>query len=278
MRISRRRVVAVLRKELRDLRRSGNVVTAMVVLPLVFLIPPIIQVFAVPSSGSAALHHEHTSIYLLAIPALVPSALSAYSIVGERMQDAWNDPVHPGPGAGAILGKALAVFVPSVSVRLCRLRPLHRHRGAVRGTRRGSRARPGSRCAGPVRVHAAPGDPVDLDRNGHLGPVQGHAHGGPAVHRGQPAHGGHHVAHRLQRDSATFQVALVAALGSCYSTDSDGGRDLDYSTRTAHYVGEVTRRCSTGDFVAGHPSRGRTPRIRPVPPFNMSRWPRTPRS
>lgn len=117
MRSSRRRVMAVLRKELRDLRRSGNVVTAMVVLPLVFLIQPIIQVFAIPSSGSAALHHEHTLIYLLAIPALVPSALSAYSIVGERMQGTLEPLLStPVQERELILGKALAVFLPSVSV------------------------------------------------------------------------------------------------------------------------------------------------------------------
>ena len=117
MRISRRRVRSVLRKELRDLRSSGNVVTAMVVLPLVFLIQPVIQVFAIPSSGSSTLHHEHTLIYLLAIPALVPSALAAYSIVGERLQGTLEPLLStPVQERELILGKALAVFLPSVSV------------------------------------------------------------------------------------------------------------------------------------------------------------------
>jgi len=117
MRISRRRVGAVLRKELRDLRRSGNVVYAMVVLPLVFLIQPVIQVFAIPSSGSSALHHEHTLVYMLAVPALVPAALAAYSIVGERVQGTLEPLLStPVQQKELVLGKALAVFVPSVAV------------------------------------------------------------------------------------------------------------------------------------------------------------------
>jgi len=115
--ISRRRVGAVLHKELRDLRRSGNVVYAMVVLPLVFLIQPVIQLFAIPSSGSATLHHEHTLIYLLAVPALVPAPLASYSIVGERVQGTLEPLLStPVREQELIFGKALAVFLPSVAV------------------------------------------------------------------------------------------------------------------------------------------------------------------
>jgi ABC-type Na+ efflux pump permease subunit len=117
VRISRRRVEAMLRKELRDLRRSGNVVYAMVVLPLVFLIQPLVEVFTIPSSGSSTLHHEHALIYLLAIPALVPAALAAYSIVGERLQGTLEPLLTtPVQQKELILGKALAVFLPSVAV------------------------------------------------------------------------------------------------------------------------------------------------------------------
>lgn len=117
MRISWRRVGAVVQKEVRDLRRSGNVVYAMVVLPLVFLIQPVIQVFAIPSSGSASLHREHSLIYLLAIPALVPASLAAYSIVGERVQGTLEPLLStPIQERELIFGKALAVFVPSVTV------------------------------------------------------------------------------------------------------------------------------------------------------------------
>lgn len=58
--MSSRRVRAIFRKELREYRHNGNIVYAMVVLPLVFLIQPLIEIITVPSSASAALHHEHS--------------------------------------------------------------------------------------------------------------------------------------------------------------------------------------------------------------------------
>ena len=117
MTMVRRRVAAIYTKEIHDLRRSGNVVYAMVVLPLVFLIQPIIEVFTIPSGASSTLHHEHTLIYMLAIPALVPAALAAYSIVGERVQGTLEPLLStPVQRSELILGKALAVFVPSIVV------------------------------------------------------------------------------------------------------------------------------------------------------------------
>jgi hypothetical protein len=52
MMISRRRVGAIFRKELHEYRRNGNIVYAMLVLPLVFLIQPLIQVFTLSGSAS----------------------------------------------------------------------------------------------------------------------------------------------------------------------------------------------------------------------------------
>lgn len=66
--MSWRRVRAIFDKELREYRHNGNIVYAMIILPLLFLIQPLIQIFALPSSASATLHHEHTLIYMLAIP------------------------------------------------------------------------------------------------------------------------------------------------------------------------------------------------------------------
>lgn len=117
MSISRRRVGAIFRKELREYRRNGNIIYAMVVLPLVFLIQPIIEVFALSATASRSLRHEHSLVYMLAIPALVPAALAAYSVVGERLQGTL-EPVLSTPvrREELLLGKALAAFVPSVVV------------------------------------------------------------------------------------------------------------------------------------------------------------------
>jgi ABC-2 type transport system permease protein len=117
MTISTRRVRAIFRKELHEYRHNGNIIYAMVVLPLVFLIQPVIQVFTLPTTASAPLHHEHSLIYMLAIPALVPATLAAYSVVGERLQGTL-EPVLSTPvrREELLLGKALAAFVPAVVV------------------------------------------------------------------------------------------------------------------------------------------------------------------
>jgi hypothetical protein len=52
-------VGAVFRKELREYRRNGNIIYATAILPLVFMVQPLIQVFTLPSSASAALHARH---------------------------------------------------------------------------------------------------------------------------------------------------------------------------------------------------------------------------
>lgn len=117
MKMSRRRVRAIFRKEVRDLRHNGNVVYAMVILPLVFLIQPVVAVFTLTSGASRALHHEHSLVYMLAIPALVPATLAAYSIVGERVQGTLEPLLStPVQRRELILGKAAAVFVPSIAI------------------------------------------------------------------------------------------------------------------------------------------------------------------
>ena len=117
MNLSRRRVRAILVKELREYRHNGNLIYAMAILPLIFLVQPIIQVFTLPSSASAPLHHEHALLYMLAIPALVPATLSSYAIVGERLQGTL-EPVLSTPirRNEFLLGKALAAFLPSLVV------------------------------------------------------------------------------------------------------------------------------------------------------------------
>jgi hypothetical protein len=53
--VSSGRMRAIYRKELREYRRNGSIVWAMAILPLIFLIQPLIQVFAVPASASGQL-------------------------------------------------------------------------------------------------------------------------------------------------------------------------------------------------------------------------------
>jgi ABC-type Na+ efflux pump permease subunit len=117
MNVNMRRVRAIFRKELREYRRNGNIVAGMLIFPVIFLIQPLIQVFVVPTSQAGAIRHEHSLLYLLAIPALVPAVLAAYSVVSEREQ-ATLEPVLTTPVRSNefLLGKALAALVPTVVV------------------------------------------------------------------------------------------------------------------------------------------------------------------
>lgn len=117
MTISKRRVRAIVGKELHEYRRNGNIVYAMAILPLIFLIQPLIQVFTLPTPASQTLRHEHTLLYMLAIPVLVPAALAAYAVVGERLQGTL-EPLLTTPvrREELLLGKAMAAFIPSIAV------------------------------------------------------------------------------------------------------------------------------------------------------------------
>ena len=117
MRVSSRRVRAILRKELREYRHNGFIVWTMAIFPLIFLIQPLVVVFVLPASASNELSHGHLLLYMLGIPAIVPAAVAAYAVVGERQQGTL-EPVLTTPvrGEELLLGKALAALVPSVAI------------------------------------------------------------------------------------------------------------------------------------------------------------------
>ena len=117
MRLSRRRILAIFRKELREYRRNRSVVGTMAVLPLVFMVQPLVAVFLAPGSASVELTRGHLLLYMLAIPVLVPAAIAASSVVGERQQGTL-EPVLTSPirREEFLLGKALAVLAPSVAI------------------------------------------------------------------------------------------------------------------------------------------------------------------
>ena len=117
MGVSKRRVRAIFRKELRDYRRNGSIVATMAIIPLIFLIQPLIQVFALPASAAAGLSDEHVLLYLLGIPAVVPAFVAAYAVAGERQQGTL-EPVLTTPirREELLLAKALATLLPSIVV------------------------------------------------------------------------------------------------------------------------------------------------------------------
>jgi ABC-type transport system involved in multi-copper enzyme maturation permease subunit len=113
MSLSRRHVRAIVRKELREYRHNGQIVWTMAVIPLVFVLPTIINIFGAAAGSSPA----DLLLYMLGIPALVPAVVAAYSVVGERQQGTL-EPVLTTPMRREefMLGKALAALVPSLAI------------------------------------------------------------------------------------------------------------------------------------------------------------------
>ena len=118
--MSLRRVRVVVRKEVREFRRNRFVIGTMVVLPLIFLITPMITIFKVPESASGPQVKAAVgviSLLMLIIPIVLPPVIAAYSVVGERDQGTL-EPVLTAPvrASELLLGKAVAVFIPSVGL------------------------------------------------------------------------------------------------------------------------------------------------------------------
>ena len=117
MSLSWRRVRAVIGKDLREFRRNRALTAGMAIIPVLFSIQPLINVLTLDPSSSTTLGHEHALLYLLAIPALVPSVVAAYSVVGERQQGTL-EPVLATPirREELLLAKALAALLPSIAI------------------------------------------------------------------------------------------------------------------------------------------------------------------
>jgi ABC-2 type transport system permease protein len=114
------RIGSVVHKEIREFRRNRFVIGTMAVLPLVFLITPMITIFRTPESASASQGRAAfgvISLLMLIIPIVIPPVIAAYSVVGERDQGTL-EPVLTAPirASELLLGKAVATFLPSVGI------------------------------------------------------------------------------------------------------------------------------------------------------------------
>ena len=118
MSLSWTRIGAILRKELRDYRRNRFVVATMAATPLLFIALPTIQLIAANATGKAVTLRVGLSLlYMLILPAIIPSVLSAYSVVGEReqgtLEPVLTTPIH---SEEFLVGKALAALLPTLAV------------------------------------------------------------------------------------------------------------------------------------------------------------------
>jgi len=118
--MSLQRVRTVVRKEIREFRRNRFVVATMSVMPVVFLITPMVTLFKIPASASGPQVRAAVgvmSLLMLIVPIVIPPVIAAYSVVGERDQGTL-EPVLTTPvrASELLLGKAAAAFLPSVGV------------------------------------------------------------------------------------------------------------------------------------------------------------------
>ncbi len=119
MSLSGTRIGAIVKKELRDYRRNRFVLVTTSALPLLFIVLTMIQLFAIKAAGSTRLNDRIgiSMLYLLIIPTMVPSTLTAYSVVGEREQGTLEAVlITPIRREEFLLGKALAAFAPTLVI------------------------------------------------------------------------------------------------------------------------------------------------------------------
>ena len=111
------RIWALYRKEFREYRRNGSIVYTMAAIPLGIVIFPLIEVLALPASSASALLNGDPLVILLGIPAIVPSIIAGYAVVGEREQGTL-EPMLTTPirREELLLAKALAALAPSLAV------------------------------------------------------------------------------------------------------------------------------------------------------------------
>ena len=186
MSFSWERVAAIVQKELRDYRRNRFVIGTMTVLPLLFIALPMIQLFFANAEADTANLNRRIGLsllYMLVIPAFLPSTLSAYSVVGEREQGTLEPVlITPIRREEFLIGKALAAFVPTlvISYTVFGIFLAAAALFAHRCNRLGDLLRHAR--AGPVAVHPVACRLGDLGWNRGLRPRHGCPRG-PAVER-----------------------------------------------------------------------------------------------
>ncbi len=111
---------AVIRKEFLEYRRNRLILLTMAILPVVFLIIPIVTIVALPDEAPAAVVSGivgQAMLFFLIVPVMIPTTIAAYTVIGEREQ-ATLEPVLAAPitDRELLIGKALAATGPAVVV------------------------------------------------------------------------------------------------------------------------------------------------------------------
>ena len=188
------RVRAIFVKELRDYRRNRSIMFTMAIMPAVYIVLPIVDIFASPAVASSAGLDKRIGLsllYMLFIPAVVPATLAAYSVVGEReqgtLEPVLTTPIRP---EEFLLGKALAVLLPTLSIAYLMFGVFLALRRTLRSPRHRGRRLSGSAPAHPAALHAAASRLVDLGGHRDLGALERRPYRSATGHVRQPAAAG----------------------------------------------------------------------------------------
>ena len=118
MSLIRRRIRAIVRKELRDYRRNRSIVAAMAVFPLIFLIQPLIADLQAAASDAAAARSPARAALHARDPGARarrarPPTRSSASASRARSSRCSRTPIRR---EELLLGKALAALIPAVAI------------------------------------------------------------------------------------------------------------------------------------------------------------------
>ena len=260
--MNRERIRAIIRKELREYRRNRSIVVTMAVLPLIFVIQPLIQIFVVPTSAASTLAGKDPLLYMLASrrsspppsppPRWSPSASSAPWSRSSRPRSAARSSCwarrsrcshRRSPSSYVVFGLSVA----SVA--------LFAHAGIASAIVRGTPV------LAQVAVHTADRRLVDLGRHRDLDALQRHPDRAAAQHPRQPPLGCARGPDRVRRDPRdTRPDRSASAWRCCSSTSGDGGSSRRCSTANDSSPGRDRERVSLSP-----PRRpaGSSPRRRP---------------
>src|SRR5262249_19245272 len=115
--MSPRRIRAIFSKELSEYRRNRQIFLTMALFPVIFSVLPTVEILNLPAAAARGITDRQPLLYLLAIPAIIPATVAAYSIAGERQQGTLEPALStPIRADEFLIGKALAAFVPSVTI------------------------------------------------------------------------------------------------------------------------------------------------------------------
>jgi ABC-type Na+ efflux pump permease subunit len=126
MRLSKAWIVT--KKDLSIIRRNKYVFYSLIAMPLILGVAiPLALTFSISAGASQMTHDELLqtvvqianmgSMYLVLIPAVLPSIIASYSIVGEKIEKSLEPLLAtPTTDGELLLGKSLASFVPCMIV------------------------------------------------------------------------------------------------------------------------------------------------------------------